>query len=118
MKILDGMVPKGSLVKWKTIEISDCQKVKKLASYALMRQIRNLEEVRISECEEMKLMFCAIVSPKFLPKLRAIEMRDLENLGIICHGISRFPSLYRVEVSNRPKLQKLPFSSLRGDVPL
>lgn len=114
VKILDGMVPKGSLGKLKTIKISNCRKLKKLASYALLRQIRNLEEVSISECEEMKFIFSAKVSPRFLPKLRVIQTRDLQNLRIICHGTSRFPSLVRIEVSNCPRLQKLPMLFCRG----
>ncbi|XP_031376375.1 disease resistance protein At4g27190-like [Punica granatum] len=113
-KILDGMVPKGCFGKLKTIEISNCQKLKKLSSYALLRQIRNLQEVKISECEEMKFIFSAKVSRRFLPKLRAIEIRDLKSLRTICHGNSTFPSLGRIEVSNCPKLQKLPFSFCRG----
>ncbi|KAF8016369.1 hypothetical protein BT93_H1774 [Corymbia citriodora subsp. variegata] len=47
VKIVDGMIPKGCLGKLKTIEVVDCPRLRKLISYAFLRLLHNLNEIKI-----------------------------------------------------------------------
>ncbi|XP_030441837.2 disease resistance protein At4g27190-like [Syzygium oleosum] len=114
VKIVDGMIPKGCLDKLKTIEVVDCPKLKKLISYAFLRRLRNLNKIKIEDCERMKSVILGKLSGGELPKLRVLEMRDLKSLRMISPGMSDWPSLERIEVSNCPKLDRLPFAFQNG----
>ncbi|XP_030522622.2 disease resistance protein At4g27190-like [Rhodamnia argentea] len=114
VKIVDGMLQEGCLGKLRTIEVVDCPKLKKLISYALLCQLHNLNEIKIADCERMKVVISGNLPGGVLPKLRVLEMRDLTSLRTIYPGMSNWPSLVRIEVSNCPKLDRLPFAFRNG----
>ncbi|KAH0986843.1 hypothetical protein GBA52_014020 [Prunus armeniaca] len=59
-----------------------------------------------------------------LPKLKTIELRDMETLRTVCSREMEGSALERIEVSNCPRLGKLPFTAhdaltikqIRGDL--
>ncbi|KAJ0100815.1 hypothetical protein Patl1_04362 [Pistacia atlantica] len=109
--ILAGMTPrKGCLHRLRTIEVVDCPRLRNLVSFALIQEVQNLEEIRISDCGKMKSIFIGNVSCAMLSKLRVIELRDLRNLRNICSRAIAWPVLEKIDVSNCPKLTKLPIS--------
>ncbi|KAJ0045606.1 hypothetical protein Pint_04269 [Pistacia integerrima] len=110
--ILVGMTPrKGCLRRLRTIEVVDCPRLRNLVSFALIQEVQNLEEIRISDCGKMKSIFIGNVSCAMLSKLRIIELRDLRNLRNICSRAIAWPVLEKIDVSNCPKLTKLPVSA-------
>ncbi|KAK9269457.1 hypothetical protein L1049_001231 [Liquidambar formosana] len=123
--LLDGAIPNGEcLGRLRTIEVVDCPRLKNLMSYALLRRVKNLEEIRVSVCGRMKNIITGRVSSRALPKLKVIEMKDLINLRTICSNTCAWPSLERLEVRNCPMLKNLPLSAsnaitlkeIRGDL--
>ncbi|XVF77651.1 hypothetical protein PTKIN_Ptkin14bG0064300 [Pterospermum kingtungense] len=124
-EILGGMVPRrGCLGSLKTIEVGDCKKLKSLIPFALLQQVKNLEEIKVKNCRKMKCIISGKVSAKMIPKLRVIELRDLTMLKSICSRVPAWPALEMIKVRNCPMLRKLPFAAsnevnvreLRGDL--
>ncbi|KAF3453532.1 hypothetical protein FNV43_RR03972 [Rhamnella rubrinervis] len=114
--ILDGMVPRGCLGRLKTIEVVGCPRLRNLISFALLRLVQNLEEIKVRDCRRMRQIIAAIDSSEMLPKLKTIELRDMANLRSICPRALPWPVLERIEVSNCPKLEKLPLSACNASI--
>lgn len=122
--MLDGIVPRGCIGRLKTIEVVGCPRLKNLISYALFRLVQNLEEIKVRDCRRMWQIISAIDSSEMLPKLKIIELGDMASLRNICQRALGWPALESIEVSNCPKLQKLPLlacntqtiKEIRGDL--
>lgn len=123
--ILEGMVAKrGCFGRLRALEVVNCPRLRNLISFALLQEVHNLEEIRVSDCRRMKCVFAGKVSNSMLRNLKVIELRDLVNLRILCSRKIDWPVLEKIEVFNCPKLAKLPFSAcnaltikeIRGDM--
>lgn len=123
--ILDGIVPKGGcLGKLKTMEVLYCPRLMTVISYSLLRQVQNIEEIKVSGCERIKCIVKGGVLNETLPHLRLIEIRDMVELRVVCSSIPAWPNLELIEVSKCPMLKKLPRSvcssasmtEIRGDL--
>ncbi|KAI3753868.1 hypothetical protein L2E82_25932 [Cichorium intybus] len=124
--IVEGMLPRGIfLSNLKTLHVFDCPKLKGTISYAMLRHVKKLEELKVSGCENM----CRIIESggqkkKNLPVLRVIEVSNMAKLRTICDGTSVCPVLQQIEVSHCSELKKLPISiansssmkGIRGDI--
>ncbi|KAI3509957.1 hypothetical protein L1887_25482 [Cichorium endivia] len=124
--IVEGIHPRDiCLSNLKTIQVLDCPKLKGTISYAMLRHVKKLEEIKVSGCKNM----CRIIESgghkkKTLPVLRVIEIRNMVKLRIICDGTSVCPLLQQIEVSRCSELKKLPISvanscslkEIRGDI--
>ncbi|KAI3753870.1 hypothetical protein L2E82_25934 [Cichorium intybus] len=124
--IVEGIHPRDiCLSNLKTIQVLDCPKLKGTISYAMLRHVKKLEEIKVSGCKNM----CCIIESgghkkKTLPVLRVIEIRNMVKLRIICDGTSVCPLLQQIEVSHCSELKKLPISvanscslkEIRGDI--
>ncbi|KAL4353675.1 hypothetical protein GQ457_06G022240 [Hibiscus cannabinus] len=111
-EILGGMVPRKGCLRWlKTIEVVDCKKLKTLISFALLQQVKHLEEIKVKNCRKMKYIMSGEVSAEMIPKLRVIELSDLAMLKSICSRLPAWPALETLEISNCPMLTKLPFAT-------
>ena len=107
--MLDGIVSRGCLGRLKTIEVVDCPRLKGLISFTLLRLLPNLEEINVSNCRRMvQLISPTIDCHVMLPKLRVIKLRNMASLRSICAKAVAWQGLEIIEVSNCPKLVKLP----------
>ncbi|MBA0742592.1 hypothetical protein Gogos_015634 [Gossypium gossypioides] len=114
-EILGGMVPRKGCLKWlKTIEVVDCKKLRALISFALLQQVKNLEQIKVKNCSKMKYIIGGEVSAEMIPKLRVIELSDLPMLKTICSRLPAWPALEMIEVRSCPMLTKLPFATSNG----
>ncbi|KAI3675523.1 hypothetical protein L1987_85113 [Smallanthus sonchifolius] len=123
--IVEETTPRGKfLTNLITIQVLDCPMLKGAVSYAMFRHVKNLEEIKVSGCENM---FCIIDSGEHeesLLNLKVLEMNNMVNLTSICDGTSFCPALQRIEVSCCPELRKLSLSfsnlcslkEIRGDI--
>ncbi|KAH7546634.1 hypothetical protein FEM48_Zijuj01G0221900 [Ziziphus jujuba var. spinosa] len=109
--MLEGMVPRGCLGRLKTIQVVSCPELRNLISFALLRLVQNLEEIKVRDCKKMRQIIAATDSSEMLPKLKIIEVRDMENLVTICPIPPTCPLLERIKVSNCPKLEELSLSA-------
>ncbi|XP_023747963.1 disease resistance protein At4g27190 [Lactuca sativa] len=124
--IVEGILSRGiCLSNLKTIQVLDCPKLKGTISYAMLRHVKKLEEIKVSGCENM----CRVIESggqkkKNLPVLRVIEVKNMVKLRTICDGMWVCPVLQQIEVSHCFELKKLPISvgdscslkEIRGDV--
>ncbi|XVE50517.1 hypothetical protein DITRI_Ditri01bG0168500 [Diplodiscus trichospermus] len=111
-EILYGVVPRRGCLRWlKTIEVVECKKLKHLISFSLLKQVRNLEEIKVRNCRKMKCIILGDVSTEMIPKLRVIELRDLPMLKTVCARVPAWPALEMIEVRNCPRLTKRPFAT-------
>ncbi|KAI5333594.1 PREDICTED: disease resistance [Prunus dulcis] len=121
--MVDGIVRRGCLGNLKTIKVVGCGRLKKLISFALLRLVQNIEEIKVSDCRRMKQLIAENYY-ETLPKLKTIELRDMETLRTVCSREMEGSALERIEVSNCPRLGKLPFTAcdaltikqIRGDL--
>lgn len=122
--MVDRIVPRGCLGRLKTIEVMGCRRLKTLISFALLRRVQNVEEIKVSDCRRMKQIIVNINLYKTLPKLKYIDVRDMDSLTTISSKAALWSALERIEVSNCPKLEKLPLGAqnavsikeIRGDL--
>ncbi|KAI3768928.1 hypothetical protein L6452_00024 [Arctium lappa] len=108
---VESILPRGKcLSNLKTIHVLDCPMLGGAISYAMLRHVGKLEEIKVSGCKNM----CRIIESgghaKTLPVLRVIELSNMVNLATICDGTSVCPVLQRIEVSGCLGLKKLPLS--------
>ncbi|XP_004295790.1 PREDICTED: disease resistance protein At4g27190-like [Fragaria vesca subsp. vesca] len=104
----ERILPRGCLGKLKTIKVMGCGRLKTLISFTFLRRVQNVEEIKVSDCRRMKQIIVNINLYATLPKLKNIEVRDMDSLTSICSRAGKWSALERVEVSNCPKLEKLP----------
>lgn len=122
---VESILPRGKcLSNLKSIHVLDCPMLGGAISYAMLRHVGKLEEIKVSGCENM----CRIIESgghaKSLPFLRVIEISKMVKLRSICDGTSVCPVLQRIEVSGCLGLKKLPLSisdscslkEIRGDM--
>ncbi|PRQ31597.1 putative P-loop containing nucleoside triphosphate hydrolase, leucine-rich repeat domain, L [Rosa chinensis] len=120
----DRIVPRGCLGKLKMIEVMGCRRLKTLISFTLLRRVQNVEEIKVSDCRRMKKIIVNINLCETLPKLKYIELRNMDSLTAICSKAAKWSALERIEVSDCPKLEKLPLRAqnaanlkeIRGDL--
>ncbi|XP_050368361.1 disease resistance protein At4g27190-like [Argentina anserina] len=106
--MVDRILPRGCLGKLKTIEVMGCGRLKTLISFPLLRRVQNVEEIKVSDCRRMKQIIVNIILYEPLPKMKTIEVRDMDSLTTICSRAAKLTALERIEVSNCPKLEMLP----------
>ncbi|KVI10357.1 Disease resistance protein [Cynara cardunculus var. scolymus] len=122
---VESILPRGKcLSNLKTIHVLDCPMLRGAISYAMLRHVGKLEEIKVSGCENM----CRIIESgghaKTLAVLRVINISNMVNLTSICDGTSVCPVLEQIEVSGCWGLKKLPLSissscslkEIRGDI--
>jgi len=96
----------------KTLEVVDCGRLEKqLISFSFLRQLKNLEEIKVGECRRIKRLIAGSASNSELPKLKIIEMWDMVNLKGVCTRTVHLPVLERIGVSNCSLLVKLPITA-------
>ncbi|KAL4554901.1 hypothetical protein LXL04_037510 [Taraxacum kok-saghyz] len=110
--IVEGILPRGiCLANLKSVHVFDCPKLKGTVSYAMLRHVKKLEEIKVSGCENT----CRVIESgghkkKILPVLKMVEVRNMEKLRTICDVASVCPMLEHIEVSRCFELKKLPIS--------
>ncbi|KAI3810011.1 hypothetical protein L1987_19616 [Smallanthus sonchifolius] len=124
--IVEGIIPRGvCLSKLTTLQVLDCPMLKGAISYAMLRHVKNLEEIKVSGCRNMSCIIDSGEHEETVPNLRVLEMNNMVNLRLICDdGTSVCPALQRIEVSCCPELRKLSLSfsnlshlkEIRGDI--
>nr|XP_043620126.1 disease resistance protein At4g27190 [Erigeron canadensis] len=121
---VEGILRRGRcLTNLKTVQISDCPMLKEAISYAMLRHVQKLEEIKVNGCENMSCIIASGEHRETLPNLRVLEISNMANLRKICEGESVFPMLQRVQVSGCSGLRKLPLKisnlsnlkEIRGD---
>ncbi|XP_076902957.1 disease resistance protein At4g27190-like [Bidens hawaiensis] len=109
--IVEGIIPRGKcLINLTTIKVLECPMLKVAVSYAMLRHVKKLEDIRVSSCENLS---CVIESGKheeILPNLRVLEISNMVNLRSICDDTSVFPVLQQIKVLHFSGLKKLPLS--------
>ncbi|KAK6230576.1 hypothetical protein QUC31_002094 [Theobroma cacao] len=109
----------GTFSNLKTINISDCEKLKNLFSAkGVLQNLHNLEEIFVRGCKEMEEI---IASEKegmstdnnvmfTLPKLKKLTLSYLPELKSICrtNEVMDCDSLQQIVISNCPKLKRIP----------
>nr|GEW01793.1 disease resistance protein At4g27190-like [Tanacetum cinerariifolium] len=108
----------------KTIQVLECPKLKGAISYAMLRRVQKLEEIKVSGCKNMSCIIKSGEHGETLPNLRVIEICNMNNLSTICNKKTAFPALQRIEVSDCSELKRLPLEisnssrlkEIRGDV--
>ncbi|KAJ0516624.1 putative P-loop containing nucleoside triphosphate hydrolase, leucine-rich repeat domain superfamily [Helianthus annuus] len=109
--IVEGIIRRGvCLRKLTTIQVLDCPMLKVAVSYAMLRHVKSLEEVKVSGCKNMSCIIYSGEHQETVPNLRVLEMNNMANLRSICDGTSVCPALQRIEVSSCPELKELPLS--------
>ncbi|KAK0581651.1 hypothetical protein LWI29_016421 [Acer saccharum] len=116
--------PPGMFSRLKHIQIWRCPKIEKLFWPELVHNLQNLEQIIVSQCEQLVEIIStsdddeqmnkeegtdfAIVFA--LPKLREMSFQDLPQLKCICNIESRMKcnSLEKIEIVNCPKLKRIP----------
>ncbi|KAL9661086.1 hypothetical protein QQ045_025906 [Rhodiola kirilowii] len=122
--ILDGPVlNEGWFRRLRTLEVTECQRLKNLLSFSLLCQAQSLASIKVGDCKHMKSIISGRVPVNALPNLKLIELKNMVSLRSICLGTSNWPSLEKIEVSNCPLLDQLPLAAcntrtikeIRGD---
>ncbi|KAI3675526.1 hypothetical protein L1987_85116 [Smallanthus sonchifolius] len=111
--IVEGIIPRGvCLSKLTTLQVLDCPLLKGAISYAMLRHVKNLEEIKVSGCRNMSCIIDSGEHEETVPNLRVLEMNNMVNLRSIYDGTSVCPALQRIEVSCCPELKELPLSEI------
>ncbi|KAI3675524.1 hypothetical protein L1987_85114 [Smallanthus sonchifolius] len=109
--IVEGIVPRGKCLRnLMTIQVLDCPMLKGVVSYAMLRHVKKLEEIKVSGCE---ILSCIIESGEHvetLPNLRVLEMSNMASLRSICDSTSVCPVLQQIKVFHCFELKNLPLS--------
>ncbi|XVF78136.1 hypothetical protein PTKIN_Ptkin14bG0105200 [Pterospermum kingtungense] len=110
----------------KTIYMTGCSNIKKLFPHWLLTNLRNLEEISVTNCEQLVEILTVEDDEEngtdkikvYLPKLRRLRLESLPELKSICskNGVLVCDSLRQIHVNNCYKLKRIPpFFPLHGD---
>ncbi|KAL5757205.1 hypothetical protein ACOSQ2_021951 [Xanthoceras sorbifolium] len=105
----------------KGVRIYSCPKVKKLFSSKLLLELKNLEWIDVSDCDEMEELITIDDEDNddneersqkefFLPKLKKLSLCGMPELKSICssNGVMVCDSLQEIEIWGCPELKRLP----------
>lgn len=108
----------GTLANLKVLHIIACNIIRNSLSFALVQNLKNLEEIVVEDCkrieeiigdgsknEEVTEVSNAEV---VLPQLRKLRLRSLPRLRRICRNVMTCDSLSAIEVVECPELKTLP----------
>ncbi|MFQ6641207.1 hypothetical protein Gotur_016055, partial [Gossypium turneri] len=115
------LAPSATFSHLKKIYVGRCSRMKTLLPHWLLPNLQNLEEIWVSECDEIVEILGAATSEveekgsdaliKFhLPKLIKLELWVLRNLKSICSksGVMVCDSLELIDVTSCDKLKRIP----------
>ncbi|TYH74584.1 hypothetical protein ES332_D05G409500v1 [Gossypium tomentosum] len=115
------LAPSAPFSHLKVIFITKCSSMKTLLPHWLLPNLQNLEQIWVSDCDEIVEILGAPTSEveekgsdaliKFhLPKLRELRLRKLPNLKIICSksGVMVCDSLQLIHITRCGKLKRIP----------
>ncbi|GMH11767.1 hypothetical protein Nepgr_013608 [Nepenthes gracilis] len=104
------------------LSISGANGLKSLFSTFECKEFVRLEEIRITECEDLEVIVSneekegdMAPAKALFPRLRMIKLSKLENLGCFISGeyAWEFPSLEVVKIDGCPNMEKFSFAPLR-----
>ncbi|MFQ6657298.1 hypothetical protein Gotur_027036 [Gossypium turneri] len=115
------LAPSAAFSHLKKIYVGRCSSMKTLLPHWLLPNLQNLEQIWVSECDEIVEILGAATSEveekgsdaliKFhLPKLRELELLRLPNLKSICSksGVMVCDSLQIIRITGCDKLKRIP----------
>ncbi|KAL8237793.1 hypothetical protein R6Q59_018874 [Mikania micrantha] len=123
--IVEGIIPRGKCLRnLTTLQVLDCPVLKGAVSYAMLRHVKKLEEIKVSSCENMSCIIESGEHEEMLPNLRVLDISNMMNLRSVCVGTSVCPMLQRMKVFHCFGLKNLPLSisnscslkNIEGDV--
>ncbi|WMV51825.1 hypothetical protein MTR67_045210 [Solanum verrucosum] len=123
LELVEPLPPVGTFSHLRCLDVSFCDKMKKLIPKWLLQYLQNLTEITVRICEEMEEIIaddeeeqvnqCASSSNIIvLPKLQILYLHALPELKSIYKGRMTCGSIQRVTVSLCGKLKRLPFTLL------
>nr|XP_004249714.1 putative disease resistance protein At4g10780 [Solanum lycopersicum] len=124
LELGEPLPPVGTFSHLRCLEVSFCDKMKKLIPKWLLQYLQNLTEIAVRICDEMEEIIAddeeeqvkqcassASSSPIIvLPKLQMLYLHALPELKSIYKGRMTCGSIQRVTVSLCGKLKRLPFT--------
>lgn len=109
--IVEGIIPRGKCLRnLTTIQVLDCPMLKGAVSYAMLRHVKKLEEIKVSGCDNLSCIIESGEHEETLPNLRLLEISNMVNLRSICDGTSVCPVLQKIKVCHCFGLKILPLS--------
>ncbi|TYH74610.1 hypothetical protein ES332_D05G412000v1 [Gossypium tomentosum] len=115
------LAPSAPFSHLKVIGITKCSSMKRLLPHGLLPNLQNLEQIWVSECDEIVERLGAAISEveekgsdaliKFhLPKFRVLSFWELPNLKSICSksGVMVCDSLQIIRITRCDKLKRIP----------
>ncbi|XP_023926661.1 disease resistance protein At4g27190 [Quercus suber] len=124
-RVASARVPPNTFSRLKVISIGQCPNIKKLLPPGLLLHLRNLEEIVVYDCNQVKEII-GEVSDEFeeeeeegmdttkinLPKLRDWSLWNLPELKTICNSskVIVCNSLEMIQIYKCPKVKTLPLS--------
>ncbi|KAI3675522.1 hypothetical protein L1987_85112 [Smallanthus sonchifolius] len=81
--IVEGIIPRSKCLRnLTTIQVLDCPMLKGVVSYAMLRHVKKLEDIKVSGCENLSCIIESGEHEETLPNLRILEMHNMANLRI------------------------------------
>ncbi|KAL5757200.1 hypothetical protein ACOSQ2_021946 [Xanthoceras sorbifolium] len=119
---LSESTPPDQYSHLKGVRIYSCPKVKKLFSSKLLLELKNLEWIDVSDCDEMEELITIDDDDDdddneersqkefLLPKLKKLSIWSMPELKNICssNGVMVCDSLQEIEIRRCPQLKRLP----------
>ncbi|KAL4312376.1 hypothetical protein GQ457_01G004690 [Hibiscus cannabinus] len=101
------------------IDIYNCQKLKKLLSFDVLKELQKLQQINVSCCGAMEEIIASDseegigTSIQFvLPEFYCLRLENLPELKSICSadGVMVCDSLEEIHINQCPKLKRMPFT--------
>ena len=114
--IWEGPVHNGILSQLTTLTICKCLKLKKIFSGGMIKQLSQLQHLKVEDCPEIEKIIAESenngLKPDALPRLKMLELSNLPRVKSIWTSDSlKWPSLEKIKISMCQMLTKLPFNS-------
>ena len=113
--IWEGPVHTGSLSRLTSLTLWNCPKLKKIFSNGMIKQLFELQYLRIEGSLEIEEIITEFenndLEPEALPNLKMLVLYDLPRVKSICTNDSlKWPSLEKIKISMCQLLTRLPFN--------
>ncbi|KEH38445.1 Rpp4C4 [Medicago truncatula] len=91
-KICHGPIPIQSFVKLKSFEVKGCDKLKNLLRYSLVRDLPQLREIKIADCQMITEIISEVdkeIDKIIFPELCSLELESLPRLVSLCAPLTQ-----------------------------